>query len=160
MKQLKFYKILIIVTLISVLFDQLFKYIVLANLDLYNKITIIKNFFYLTYVRNFGAAYSVLTGKRFLLIVLTLIMCYLIYRFLIKSENTSKYDMVIYGMLYGGIFGNLIDRIFKGYVIDYLDFYIFSYNFPVFNFADILIVISMFIIIINMLRGDKNEDNN
>lgn len=63
---------------------------------------------------------------------------------------------IIYGILLGGIIGNLIDRIIYGYVIDYLNFNIFGYNFPVFNFADICIVISIFIIIIEILKGDKN----
>lgn len=57
----------------------------------------------------------------------------------------------------GGILGNLFDRIIYGYVIDYLDFYIFGYNFPIFNIADICIVISVILIIIDTLWGGKGE---
>jgi signal peptidase II len=62
-------------------------------------------------------------------------------------------------MLIGGILGNLFDRIFYGYVIDYLDFYIFNYNYPVFNIADMCIVISVCLLIVDMIRGGKNESN-
>ena len=68
-------------------------------------------------------------------------------------------NIFTYSMLIGGILGNLIDRIIRGYVIDYLDFNIIGYNFPIFNLADIAIVISAFLLIINMSRGDKNAKN-
>ena len=61
-------------------------------------------------------------------------------------------------MLIGGILGNLFDRIIYGYVIDYLDFYILGYNYPVFNIADMCIVISVFLIIIDTIRGGFNEN--
>ena len=61
-------------------------------------------------------------------------------------------------MLIGGIFGNLIDRLFYGYVIDFLSFDIFGYKFPVFNIADIFICLGVFIIFICSLGG-KHEDN-
>ena len=62
-------------------------------------------------------------------------------------------------MLIGGIIGNLIDRIVHGYVIDYLDFKIFNYNFPIFNIADTLIVISIIIIGISLIVGEYREQN-
>ena len=58
-------------------------------------------------------------------------------------------------MLFSGIIGNIIDRVFYGYVIDYLGFIIFKHNMPIFNFADILIVVGAFLFIV----GDKNENN-
>jgi signal peptidase II len=133
------------------------KFVINNNIDLYDQNTIIDNFFYLTNVRNYGAAWSILTGSRIMLIIVTILIMIGLYYFFIRKEKLKKYEKVIYGFLYGGIIGNLIDRIFRGYVIDYLEFYIFSYNFPVFNLADILIVISMFFIIISVIKGDKNE---
>ena len=62
-------------------------------------------------------------------------------------------------MLYAGIFGNFIDRLFHGYVIDFLDFKIFNYDFPIFNFADICIVVGTFLVIIAIFRGEDNENN-
>ena len=84
----------------------------------------------------------------------------LIYFFLIKNKKLTNLEQISYGILTGGIIGNLIDRIIHGFVIDYLDFKIFNYYFPVFNLADIMIVIGMFLIIIQVLKGDKNEQTN
>ena len=73
-------------------------------------------------------------------------------------NKLNKLDYIIYSLLYGGIVGNLFDRIVYGYVIDYLDFYIFNYNFPVFNFADVCIVISVILIIFDSIRGVLYEN--
>ena len=71
-----------------------------------------------------------------------------------------KRNTLLFGLLFGGIIGNLIDRIFYGYVIDFLDFTIFGYDFPVFNFADICIVSGIFLLIIAICKKeDINEVN-
>ena len=75
--------------------------------------------------------------------------------YMIKGKDLNKYEEIIYGVLIGGIIGNLIDRVVHGSVIDYLDFNLFGYNFPVFNFADICIVISIILIIISICKGEK-----
>lgn len=157
MKNILEKKVIWIISFICIIIDQMIKFIINNNINLYDQNTIIDNFFYLTNVRNYGAAWSILTGSRIMLIIVTILIMIGLYYFFIKKEKLKKYEKVIYGFLYGGIIGNLIDRIFRGYVIDYLEFYIFGYNFPVFNFADILIVISMFFIIISVIKGDKNE---
>lgn len=94
------------------------------------------------------------------LILITLVIIFGLYFFFIKKEKLNLPEKIIYGLLYGGIIGNLLDRIFRGYVIDYLDFLIFGYNYPVFNLADILIVISMLSLIFFIIKGDKNEISN
>lgn len=157
MKNILEKKVIWIISFICIIIDQMIKFVINNNLDLYDQNTIIDNFFYLTNVRNYGAAWSILTGSRIMLIIVTILIMIGLYYFFIRKEKMKKYEKVIYGFLYGGIIGNLIDRIFRGYVIDYLEFYIFGYNFPVFNLADILIVISMFFIIISVIKGDKGE---
>lgn len=112
-----------------------------------SSITIIKDFFNITYVKNIGAAFSILSGGRFLLIIIALIAIYIIYKLLIKNKNLNRINIINYSLLIGGIIGNLIDRIIRGYVVDYLDFTIFNYNFPIFNIADICIVISCVLLI-------------
>ena len=150
----------IIIGIICLVIDQLLKLLVLNNLILNISNEIIPSFFSLTYVQNEGAAFSILSGNRIFLILITLFALIFIYLFLIKKDLYKGINSTIYGVLYGGIVGNLIDRLLRGYVIDYLDFNIFGYNFPIFNFADICIVISIILVIIlSIFRGKDNENN-
>ncbi len=152
-------KKIISLSVVIVLLDQIIKFFI-TTLELHQKITIIQDFFYITYVRNDGAAWSILSGNRIILILVGVFALLLIYFFLIKNKKLTNLEQISYGILTGGIIGNLIDRIIHGFVIDYLDFKIFNYYFPVFNLADIMIVTGMFLIIIQVLKGDKNEQTN
>lgn len=152
-------KKIISLSVVIVLLDQIIKFFI-TTLELHQKITIIQDFFYITYVRNDGAAWSILSGNRIILILVGIFALLLIYFFLIKNKKLTNLEQISYGILTGGIIGNLIDRIIHGFVIDYLDFKIFNYYFPVFNLADIMIVTGMFLIIIQVLKGDKNEQTN
>lgn len=147
-------------SLIFIIADVVIKILVSRCIDLYDSIVIIPNFLAITYVRNTGAAFSVLENNRILFIVIGVIALYLIYRYLIKDKSLNKLSIISYSMLLGGIIGNMIDRIVYGYVIDYLSFNIFGYNFPVFNLADTFIVVSVILIIINegvVSRGKINS---
>ena len=150
-------KKIISISALIVLFDQLIK-LVVTTLGLHNKLSIIPNFFYITYVRNDGAAWSILSGNRILLITIGIIAIVILYFLLIYKQELNNLKIIYYSILNGGIIGNLLDRIFRGYVIDYLDFKIFNYYFPVFNLADIMIVIGTFLVIIEVIRGDKNGE--
>ena len=147
---------ILIITTIFTVFDQLIKIIITNYFSLGESLEIIKDFFYLTNVHNYGAAWSILTNQVFLLIIIAIVALIIIYWSFIKNKNLTKSDTLLLGMLISGILGNLIDRIVYGYVIDYLDFYIFKYNFPVFNLADTLIVISAILLFIKSLKEDKN----
>lgn len=160
MKDLLKNKTIYITSIIAILLDQIIKYIVEIKMTLYQSITIIKNFFYISFVKNIGAAFNILSGSRIILLLFGILVTILIYIIFIKGKELNTISKVIYGLLIGGIIGNMLDRIFRGYVVDYLDFYIFKYNYPVFNLADILIVCSIFMIIIWILRGDDNENRN
>ena len=140
----------IILTLIIIFIDQIIKFFVEKYLDV---ITIIPNFFKLTYVKNTGAAFSILNNNTLLIIVITIIVMYILYKYILKEYETISY------LLMGGIIGNFIDRVFRGYVVDYLDFKILGYNFPIFNFADICIVIGSILLIIIILKEDKHGIN-
>ena len=117
---------------------------------------IIMHFFSITKVYNTGASWNLLSGYQPILIIVTIIMLsFLIYyqtKFIFNKRN-----IFAFGLLYGGIIGNLIDRILYGHVIDFLDFKIFNYDFPVFNIADICIVIGIFLLVIAIY---KKEDTN
>lgn len=148
---------IIITTFICILLDQLLKILCLNSLDMGESINIISNFWNITLVSNTGAAFSILSSSTPFLIIVSLITIILIYFFFIKGQNLKTYQTILYGLLLGGIIGNLIDRIIYGAVIDYLDFNIFGYNFPVFNLADTFIVIGVILIIIDIIRGARNE---
>ena len=90
------------------------------------------------------------------MIIIGIVALILIYFFFIKGKKLKKFDSVLISMLIAGIIGNMIDRIRLGYVIDYLDFYIFGYDYPVFNLADILIVTSIILIAIRSLKEEHN----
>lgn len=144
-----------IFALISLIIDQIVKILVSNYLILGQTIKIINNFFYLTYVQNKGAAFSILIGYRYILIIITFIFLYYLYKCIKKQKSLNKLEIISYGLLLGGIIGNLIDRIIYGYVIDYFDFMIFNYNFPIFNLADSFIVIGCIILVINSyLKGE------
>ena len=148
---------IIIIAIFGIALDQISKLYIASNLILYKKNPIINNFFNITYVQNRGAAWGILNNNIILLVVITVLALGFICSFIFKEYNIKKLDIVLYGMLLGGIIGNFIDRIFRGYVIDFLDFIIFGYDFPVFNIADMLIVISVGIMIITYWRS-RNEN--
>ncbi|MBE6138355.1 MAG: signal peptidase II [Firmicutes bacterium] len=151
-------KMLPIISII-ILLDQIIKFLVIANMNLFDSINVVENFFNITYVRNNGAAWSILSGNTLLLIVISIIALILIYFYFIKNQKLNNLENISYSLLIGGTVGNLIDRVFLGYVVDYLDFKIFSYNFPVFNLADICIVIGIFLICITLIGGEINDRN-
>lgn len=145
-------KRLTIYSLVFLMIDLLIKIIVINFMELYGTIKIIPGFFNITYVRNTGAAFSILEDSRIFFIVITFIALIVIYLFLLKDKVLNKYQTFLYSMLIGGIVGNLVDRIIYGYVVDFLSFNIFGYSFPVFNIADSFIVISVILLVLNEMR--------
>lgn len=149
-----------IISLIVIIIDRILKVLVTNNFVLNVRNKIIDGFFYITNCHNEGAAFSLFSGNVLFLIFITLIVLFLIYR-TINKENVNKIGILAYGLLLGGILGNLYDRIFYGYVIDYLDFLIFKFNFAIFNLADAAIVIGAILLIVfegSDNDGRKNKD--
>lgn len=143
-----------IISLIVIIIDRILKVLVTNNFVLNVRNKIIDGFFYITNCHNEGAAFSLFSGNVLFLIFITLIVLFLIYR-TINKENVNKIGILAYGLLLGGILGNLYDRIFYGYVIDYLDFVIFKFNFAIFNLADAAIVIGAILLIV--FEGSDND---
>lgn len=146
-----------ILSIFFVVIDQVIKLIVKSNIGLNMDIKIIDNFFYLSHVHNDGAAFSMFSGNIIFLIIITIIALVAIYMIFIKDKKLSNIYIILISMLIGGILGNFIDRIVYNYVIDYLSFIIFDYYFPVFNFADICIVVSIISIVILEFKEDICE---
>ena len=140
---------------LAFLIDRITKIIVSSILKTGESIILIKNFFSITLAKNTGIAFSLLEGKIDIVIIVTLIVLFLIIDMLRKNnikENEKKY----YALMIGGALGNLLDRIIYGYVIDFLDFKIINYNYPIFNIADSCIVIGMILLLINSIK-EKGE---
>lgn len=147
-----------LISSICLLTDQLSK-LILEHLFALNQTTsIIPSFFAFTYVKNEGAAWSILAGNQVFLILISIASIFLLYHFFIKNKKTNMIENISYGLLFGGIFGNLIDRIIRGYVVDFFDFTIFNYHFPVFNIADICIVIGVLLLMIQIWKGETHEN--
>ena len=150
-------KRIMLFSMIIFIIDQLVKLFVGFSLELNTSFTVFNNFFYISNVHNYGAAFSILYGNRIFLVIVSVITLVLVYYFLLKNKKFDWYNIIFYSLLIGGILGNLFDRIIYGYVIDYFDFYFFGYNFPIFNVADICIVISVIMIIIDTLWRGNGE---
>lgn len=151
-------KILTIATIILAL-DQISKIVVTSFLKLNESITVISKFFYITLCHNEGAAWGILSNHKYLIIIATIIAMIIIYHF-IYCFKENKRNYIAFGLLIGGLAGNLIDRLMLGYVRDFFDFFIFNYDYPVFNIADIAIVVGVFLLIIAVLKGEDLSENN
>ena len=124
-------------------------------MELQDTIKVIPGFFNITYVRNTGAAFSILKDSTIFLCILSVI-CILILIKIIKDFPNNRYTTLAFGLLFGGIFGNLIDRLFLGSVRDFLSFS----SFPVFNLADSCIVVGVILLIIDLIVGEVHERKN
>lgn len=141
-------------SVIVLLIDQIVKLLIKTNMNLNEEISIIPNFFSIQYLKNTGAAFSILENQTILLAITSIICISVIIYYLKKEENLTTAMYLSFGLVLGGILGNLIDRIVYQVVIDFLSFQIFNYNFPVFNIADIGITIGVLLLIIIYISRD------
>ena len=149
----------IIISIILLCIDQISKLLVVNLLTKTDSITIIKNFFYLTYINNDGAAFSILVGKRIFLILIAVLVIVMLISYIKKNNIQNKLELVSISLIIGGSLGNLMDRVVRGYVIDFLDFKLFNYNFPIFNLADTFIVIGVILLLLKEIRKENNLDS-
>ena len=154
MKKVKKEFLPIIIIIILIMLDQLAK-VLISNMLYNNSIFVIKGILKLTYIENTGGAFGIGENSTFIFIIINIIIISILIGFLIKKiSKIDITDIVSISMVISGGIGNLIDRIFRGYVIDYIDITpIFKY--PVFNFADILIVVGVLILIIHRSKDEK-----
>jgi len=134
-----------------VLIDQFTKYLMFYN----KKFFINKDFilFKLDFVKNYGAAFNIFSGSRVFLslisIVFSIVLIYLIFR----KNTLNSFDLYSYSFILGGTIGNGIDRIYRGFVVDFINLNII--NFPVFNIADISINIGFIILLYNIFKNNR-----
>lgn len=140
-----------------VFIDQFSKSLIVSTIDLNQSITVIKGFFNITYVRNFGAGFSIMQNATTTFYIITPICLILFIYLLIKTKEKDYLSKIALLLMIGGTIGNFLDRIINIYVVDFLDFIIFGWDFPVFNFADICLTIGVGIYIVSLLKESKNE---
>ena len=151
-------KKMFIISIIWLIIDFLSKTLIEIYIPFGKSLTIIKNFFYLTPTHNTGAAWGFLSEYPIIIIITTLIAMVIIYRYMFAFKK-NKRNTLAFSLLFGGIVGNLLDRILYGYVRDFLSIYIFKYSFPVFNIADIGICIGIVLLIIAIIKGEDRYGN-
>lgn len=144
--------IIIILSIIFLIIDQITKILVVNSLVPGENIEIIKNIFSIIYTNNTGAAFSILLGKRIFLIVVAVLIIGVLLYYIKRNKIEKKIDIIALSFIIGGSLGNLIDRIIRGYVIDFISLKLGNYNFPIFNIADILIVIGVFLLLLSSRR--------
>ena len=149
-----FITITLVMVALLVGLDQLIKYLVITNVKPVDAVPVLDNILQFRYVENTGAAFSILSEKTWLLSLITgvLIVGALLYLF-IKKPN-SKLECVSIILVVSGGLGNLIDRIFRGYVVDFIEYLFMEY--AVHNFADILVTIGAILLVISIFL-DKGE---
>lgn len=145
--------ILISVFIPVLLLDQFLKYIIEKNISLYGTITVIKHYFNIVHVDNRGVAFGFLSGYSYVLIIIftALIIAGVSYAFFRLKIDTSIFA-VSSSMIISGAFSNLLNRIFQGYVVDFLDFHIYGYHWPSFNVADSSIVVGTFLYFFSLMK--------
>jgi len=138
----------LIVGAVLVIIDQIIKYFVSAYLQPVGSVSVIDNLFSLTYVENKGVAFGMFSDMRWIFVALTSVLLAIIIFYMFKKRPKGKFFYICAALIIGGGIGNLIDRIFYGYVIDYLSLSFFP---PVCNFADYCITAGTIMLVIYLL---------
>ncbi|WP_456275564.1 signal peptidase II [Bacillus sp. AK128] len=146
-----------ITALIVVLLDQFTKWLVVKYMELGESIPLISNFLYLTSHRNKGAAWGILQGQMWFFYIITTIVIIGIVIFLQRLSSKEKLMGWSLALMLGGAIGNFIDRLFRKEVVDFINTYIFTYDFPIFNIADSALVIGVGLFFIHTLLEGKQE---
>lgn len=146
-----------IVAILVIALDQLSKWAVIKTMALGEQITVIGDFFYLTSHRNSGAAWGVLQGQMGFFYVITAIVVVGLIYFMQKYARESQLLAIALSLILGGAIGNFIDRLFRKEVVDFFDFIIFGYDYPIFNIADSALVVGVILVIIITIMDERKE---
>lgn len=149
---------------VTIVVDLWTKYSIVQHFDLYESVNILP-IFDLTYVRNHGAAFSFLSDhsgwQKYLFVGLAIVISCALIVMLFRNKRELKLQNSAYALIIGGAIGNAIDRAYNGFVIDFLHFYWDIYHYPVFNIADISIVVGAGLLILESFlehRKSKKSD--
>mgnify|MGYP001578110825 CR=1 FL=1 len=149
--------LILILSLSVFVLDQITKYIVYTNMRYHQSIQVIGDFFMITYTRNSGAAFSILSNvnssfRTPFFLSISIVTISLIIIFYKRIAVKGKWYQISFGFILGGAFGNLLDRIRWGNIVDFFDFGIKNIRWPVFNIADSSICIGVGILFLLMMK--------
>lgn len=151
----------LIFTAILVLIDQMSKYLVVEFLKDQPPIVVIEDVLNFFYVENRGAAFGIMQDMRLFFIIITIAIVLAILFILFKNyKNNSLLFNISLALILGGAIGNFIDRFRLHYVVDFISFRIFGYDFAVFNLADVFIVIGTILLAIMILLYENPKRGN
>jgi len=162
-KPLKIYILLFVIVALVLVVDQMTKSYIVKSLRLYESMVVIQHFFSLTYTRNPGAAFGFLAEQDgafrsiFFVSISGVALIFLIY-FFIKTPAKDILSIVALSLILGGAIGNFLDRIQRGEVIDFLDFYIGRHHWWIFNIADSAITVGISLLILQTFFNKTKEN--
>ncbi|MDT8859100.1 signal peptidase II [Alkalihalobacillus sp. MEB130] len=144
-----------LIALLVIIVDQLTKWIVDTQMAIGERIPVIEQVFYITSHRNKGAAFGILQGQMWFFYIITTIVIIGIVYYMQKEAKNSRLFGISLALLLGGAIGNFIDRLFRGEVVDFVDTYIFGYNFAIFNVADAALCVGVGLLFVKMINDER-----
>ena len=145
----------LVIAAVVVIADQLSK-LLIQNVTALQDVEIIRDFFYLTYVKNTGAAWSLFSDMTGVLTLISAVAVGVMLWYII-TKKPKGLTLVAVALMAGGAAGNMIDRLFLQYVRDFLHFYIFGYDFPVFNVADIALCVGVGLLLLSAFLEEEQK---
>src|SRR5690625_2813499 len=146
-----------LIACIVIAIDQISKWIIIRTMDVYDQISIIDGFFRITSHRNKGAAWGILQNQMMFFYIITIIVVIGIVYYMEKHAKQHKLLGVALSFILVGALGNFIDRLIHKEVVDFLDFNIFGYEYPIFNFADSFLVIGVILVVIFTFYDERKK---
>ncbi|MBQ1770159.1 MAG: signal peptidase II [Turicibacter sp.] len=143
---------------ITLVIDQLTKFLVVNYMTIGQSISVIDNFLYITSHRNEGAAWGILQGKMTFFYIVTLVVIGVVILWIRRLDMKKEKLLVIaLSLILGGALGNFIDRVMYQHVVDFINTYIFGYDFPIFNIADSALCIGVFLMGIDAVLDVRRQ---
>ncbi len=149
----------LLLSAVLALIDQLLKIWVKSWLEPVGDLPLVGNLLHLTYLENRGMAFGMMQGQKWLLVWVTAFVLLILIAGIMMGKIRKPATLFTTAVIIGGGVGNLIDRIYRGYVVDYIN--VSCINFPIFNFADICVtcgtIVLLLLLVVEMIREEKAE---
>ncbi|CUN14272.1 MULTISPECIES: signal peptidase II [Turicibacter] len=150
--------LIIAIVALTIVLDQVTKYLVASQMTIGQSIPIIDNFLYITSHRNAGAAWGIFQGKMMFFYLITLAVIAVVIVWMTRLDiKKDKWLMIALALILGGAVGNFIDRVLYQHVVDFIDTYILGYDFPIFNIADSALCIGVVLMAIDAILDMKRQ---